>query len=238
MAELLKRAGVKPGGRFVIMSGADSALGTMPDFVRQVPIAKALDPDTLVAFEMNGQPIPAVHGSPLRAIVPGWEGAYSMKWLNSLRVSASESDSFWVATAYRYPVRRVAPGAAVDAKDMAPLTGLAVKSLITQPLDGATLPADAIAIAGFAWAGENEIARVDISTDAGESWRPARLVGERSRYAWRRFELEFRPPRPESYVILSRATDARGRTQPAIAQWNPSGYLWNQPDSVRVEVKA
>jgi DMSO/TMAO reductase YedYZ molybdopterin-dependent catalytic subunit len=194
MGDLLKHAGVKPAGRFVIMSGADSPLGTMPDFVRQVPIDKALHADTLVAYQMNGQPIPAVHGSPLRAIIPGWEGAYSMKWLNSLLVSAVESDSFWVATGYRYPVRRVAPGAAVDAKDMAPLTGLAVKSLITQPLDGAVLAAGSIPIAGFAWTGDAEIARVDVSTDAGASWRPARLVGERARFRARPTRSDARNP--------------------------------------------
>jgi hypothetical protein len=237
MADLLKRAGAKPTGRFVVMNGGDSPVGTVPDFVRQAPIDKAMHPDTIVAYEMNGQAIPPVHGFPLRAIIPGWEGAYSVKWLNVLRVSAAEADSFWVATAYRYPVRRIAPGAAVEAKDTAPLRSLAVKSLVTRPLDGATLPSGPIAVAGFAWAGEAGIARVDVSTDAGASWRPARLVGEGARYTWRRFELSFQPPRPESYLILSRATDTEGRTQPAIAQWNPSGYLWNQPDSIRIEVK-
>jgi DMSO/TMAO reductase YedYZ molybdopterin-dependent catalytic subunit len=237
MAEVLKRAGARPAGRFAIMSAADRPLGTMPDFVRQIPIGKAMQPDTLIAYEMNGQPIPLVHGFPLRAIVPGWEGAYAIKWLNELAISPNESDSFWVVTGYRYPTRRVAPGAAVDAKDMAPLIGLAVKSLITQPLEGASLATGTIAVAGFAWAGEHDITKVDISTDSGASWQPARLVGEQARYSWRRFEFSFAATRPESYLILSRATDSRGRVQPAVAEWNPSGYLWNQPDSVRIEVK-
>jgi hypothetical protein len=159
-----------------------------------------------------------------------------MKWLTGLRVSAAESDNFWVASAYRYPVKRVAPGAAVDAKDMAPLAGLAVKSIITQPIEGATLRTGEIAVAGFAWAGTAEITRVDVSSDAGATWQPARLTGERARYAWRRFEIGVKAARPESLLIMSRATDASGRVQPAIAQWNPSGYLWNQPDWVRVEV--
>ncbi len=160
-----------------------------------------------------------------------------MKWLRGLHVSPRESDSFWVATAYRYPVRRVAPGAAVAPADMAPLTGLVVKSLITTPLDGATLSPGPIAVGGFAWAGETDIRSVDVSTDAGATWRPARLVGEHARYAWRRFEFSFEATRPESYLILSRATDANGGAQPAVAHWNPSGYLWNQYDSVRIEVK-
>ena len=152
----------------------------MPDFVRQVPIDKAMHPDTILAYEMNGQPIPPLHGFPLRAIVPGWEGAYSIKWLTSLRVADREFDSFWVATGYRYPTKRVAPGAAVDPKDMAPLTGLVVKSLITTPLDGATVAPGKIDVAGFAWAGETDIARVDVSTDHGASWQPARLAGEQA----------------------------------------------------------
>jgi hypothetical protein len=152
-------------------------------------------------------------------------------------VAPAESDSFWVATAYRYPSKRVAPGAAVDAKDLSPLTGLAVKSLITAPLDGASLASGPFPVAGFAWAGESDIARVEVSADSGATWQPARLVGEQQRYTWRRFEHQLTADRPGSYLILSRATDATGIVQPAVAHWNPSGYLWNQYDAVRVEVK-
>jgi hypothetical protein len=120
---------------------------------------------------------------------------------------------------------------------MAPLTGLAVKSLITTPLDGATLPQGKVPVAGFAWAGEIDIATVDVSTDSGATWQPARLAGEHQRYTWRRFEFAFEATRAESYLILSRATDVKGNVQPAVSHWNPSGYLWNQYDSVRVEVK-
>jgi DMSO/TMAO reductase YedYZ molybdopterin-dependent catalytic subunit len=200
-------------------------------------MAKAAHPDTLLAYDMNGQPIPAVHGFPLRAIVPGWEGAYSVKWLTSLDVLDKDSDSFWVATGYRYPTKRVAPGAAVDPKDMAPLLGLAVKSLITKPATGASFPAGKVAVAGFAWAGENDVTKVDVSIDNGATWQAARLTGEQAKYAWRRFEYEFAAAKPESVLILSRATDSRGNVQPAVSQWNPSGYLWNQYDSVRVEIK-
>ena len=237
MSDVLKKAGVRTSGINVEMHAADRPPGTMPAFVRQVPMKKAMHPDTVIAYDMNGQPIPLVHGAPLRAVIPGWEGAYSIKWLNALNVLAKDSDSFWVATGYRYPTRRVAPGAAVDAKDMAPLTGLIVKSLITTPANGATQAVGKVAVAGFAWAGEDDIKAVDVSIDNGATWRPARLTGEQARYAWRRFEFEFNAPRPESYLILSRATDAKGNMQPAVSQWNPSGYLWNQYDSIRIEVK-
>jgi sulfite oxidase len=238
LAEILKRAGAKSNGLNVVMSAADRPLGTMPPFVRQVPIAKAAHPDTIVAYAMNGQPIPVPHGAPVRAIIPGWEGAYSVKWLTTLTVIDKEFDGFWVASGYRYPTKRVAPGAAVDPKDTAPLKGLVVKSLITQPAEGQTFAPGTVSVAGFAWAGENDITRVDISVDSGESWRPARLTGEQARYSWRRFEFSFAATKSESALILSRATDGAGNVQPAVSQWNPSGYLWNQYDSLRIEIGA
>ena len=237
LSEILKKAGPKTTGVNVEMHAADRPLGTMPAFVRQVPMAKAMHPDTIIAWDMNGQPIPLPHGSPLRAIIPGWEGAYSVKWLNALNVLTKDSDSFWVATGYRYPNRRVAPGAAVDAKDMEPLTGLVVKSMITTPANGASLAAGKVSVGGFAWAGENDITKVDMSIDNGATWQPARLTGEQARFTWRRFEFELNATKPQSYLILSRATDSKGNSQPAVSQWNPSGYLWNQYDSVRIEVK-
>lgn len=238
LRDILARARVGSTAAFVHMEGADRPLGTMPAFVRQVPMAKAMHEDTLIALSMNGQPIPAVHGAPLRAIIPGWEGAYAIKWLTRLTVAEASSDSFWVATGYRYPTRRVSPGETVDARDMAPLTGLVVKSLITAPLEGAALPASPFTVTGFAWAGEDDIAHVDVSLDSGATWTRATLTGERARYSWRRFEYAAPALPAGSHLILSRATDSRGVTQPAVSHWNPSGYLWNQYDSVRVQVGA
>src|SRR5690348_10811864 len=114
---LAAAGGAAPASTHVWMSGGDRPLGTQPPFVRQVPWAKASDADTIVAYEMDGQPLPLLHGAPLRVIVPGWEGAYSVKWLQRLTVASKESDNFWVASAYRYPTRRVLPGAAVAAGD-------------------------------------------------------------------------------------------------------------------------
>jgi DMSO/TMAO reductase YedYZ molybdopterin-dependent catalytic subunit len=237
LADILKRAGAKATGLNVVMAAADRPLGTMPPFVRQVPIAKATHPDTIVAYAMNGEPIPVPHGAPVRAVIPGWEGAYSVKWLTTLTVIDKEFDGFWVASGYRYPTKRVAPGAAVDPKDTAPLRGLVVKSLITQPSGGEIFKPGAVSIAGFAWAGENDITRVDISSDNGVSWQPAKLVGEQARYSWRRFEFSLNAAKPESVLILSRATDSKGNVQPAVSQWNPSGYLWNQYDAVRIDIQ-
>lgn len=238
LADILKRAGAKSAATYVWMSGTDRPLGTQPPFVRQLAMAKAMNSETIVAYAMNGQPIPAVHGAPLRLIVPGWEGAYAVKWINKLTLATKEQDGFWVASGYRYPTKRVAPGAAVDAKDMAPLVGLVVKSLITTPLDGAVVAPGRVTVAGFAWAGETAIAKVDVSIDAGATWQPARLTGQAVKYAWRRFEFAFDATRRDTHTILSRATDATGKAQPIAPQWNPSGYLWNAPDQMRIEVKA
>lgn len=239
LAEVLKRAGAKPNGKFVIFDGGDKATDKTPDFVRQVPIAKAMDPDTLLAYELNGEPLPLLHGFPLRVIASGWIGAYSVKWLEKITVSEQENDGYFTGTAYRFPIPRVAPGAKVDPKQMAPIIGLIVKSLITTPADGGSEKAGStVKIAGWAWAGESKIAKVELSLDNGATWVQAKLGQERAKYAWREFEYDWKATAPGSYLILSRATDDRGRSQPIIGQWNPQGYMWNVIDRIRVEIKA
>ncbi|HKE05272.1 MAG TPA: sulfite oxidase [Blastocatellia bacterium] len=238
MADVLKKAGVKDTGRYVAMNGADKPPGTMPDFIRNVPMKKALDADTILAYEMNGEPLPILNGFPLRAVVPGWEGAYSVKWLTNLQVIEKEYDGFFVKTAYRFPNRPVAPGEAVAPQDMVPLTGLAVKSFVNSPLDGATVAPGKVHMGGFAWAGESNISKVDVSMDNGSSWFPAKLGKERERYAWQSFDYEFNITQPGSYLLMSRATDDKGNVQPVAPWWNPSGYLWNVIDKVRINVKA
>lgn len=238
LSDVLKKFGVKSAAKYVVLDGADKSFAKIPDFIRNVPVAKALHPDTVIAYEMNGEPIPPLHGFPLRAIIPGWEGAYSVKWLARIELLDREHDGFFVKTAYRYPTKRIAPGAAVDPKDMAPLTGLVVKSLITAPLDQATVRTGAVKIEGFAWAGENDIVRVDVSLDGGTTWREAALGREREKYTWRGFSHEFRITEPGHYTLMARAADALGNVQPVEAMWNPSGYLWNVIDRVRINVEA
>lgn len=238
LADVLKKAGVKAAAQYIVLNGADKPVGTMPDFIRNVPMAKAMHTDTILAYEMNGAPLPVLHGFPLRAVVPGWEGAYSVKWLNHIEPIEREHDGFFVKTAYRYPNKPVAPGAAVPPQDMVPLTGLVVKSFINAPLEGATFKPGRVRLAGFAWAGELNIAKVEVSLDNGSTWTPARLGKERERYAWQAFEHEFNITRPGSYLLMARATDEKGNVQPVAPQWNPSGYLWNVIDKVRINVEA
>ncbi len=237
LSDVLKNAGVKSTGQYVALNGADKPVGKMPDFIRNLPMAKAMHADTILAYQMNGETLPALHGFPLRAVAPGWEGAYAVKWLNHIQVIDHEHEGFFVKTAYRYPNKRVAPGATVDPKDMVPLTGLVVKSLINSPIDGAGVKPGKVRVTGFAWAGESSIARVEVSIDNGSTWVPARLGKERERYSWQSFEHEFMITAPGSYLLMARATDDRGRMQPVAPQWNPSGYLWNVIDRVRINVE-
>src|SRR5438105_9954560 len=134
LADVLKRAGLKPSAKQILLNGADTPPGTMPDFVRTAPVAKALDPDTLLAFEMNGEPLPVSHGFPLRLIAPGWAGDSWVKWLTNIQALDHEHDGFLLEAADRYPTHPVARGTAVDPADMRPAETLRATSLIAGPL--------------------------------------------------------------------------------------------------------
>jgi DMSO/TMAO reductase YedYZ molybdopterin-dependent catalytic subunit len=237
LADVLRIAAIKASAKYVWLDGADTGVGAAPDFIRSLPIEKAMHADTLLAYEMNGERLPIPHGFPLRAIVPGWEGAYSMKWLTHITVSSRDHDGAFVQAAYRLPRSPVSPGTLVSAADTVPIKELSVKSIVTEPaVDSVVRSGASVTIAGFAWSGETQVRRVDLSTDNGRTWSPARLGRDQAPHAWRRFEYVWRPEEPGSHVVLSRATDARGRIQPVVADWNPGGYVWNAIDQVRVHV--
>jgi len=236
LADVLDRAGVKPTGRFVMFRGGDIVPGTVPPFIRSVPIEKALDGDTLIATHMNGSPLTLSHGFPARTLVPGWIGAASCKWLTEIKVLDKEFVGNFMSPAYRYPNQPVNPGDAVKPEDTHPLTALTVKSVIAAPTDGKIIPAGRVAIQGAAWAGEADITRVEVSTDNGNTWADAVLGHDRARYAWRLWKFDWKAAKPGDYTVLSRATDTQGRTQPAAAAWNPSGYLYNAMDQVKIHV--
>jgi DMSO/TMAO reductase YedYZ molybdopterin-dependent catalytic subunit len=237
LADILARAGARRTARYLWLDGADRGIDRAPDFIRSLPVEKALDSATLLAYEMNGEPLLVPHGFPLRAIVPGWEGAYSVKWLTHIRVSEKDHDGPFTQAGYRRPRRPVTPGTLVGPADTVPVRELPVKSLITSVADDAVVSGGVVRIAGFAWVGDAEIRRVDVSTDNGRTWHGARLGRDRAPYAWRQFEFTWRPRDSGSYAVLSRATDSRGRVQPIVAEWNPAGYLWNAIDQVRLDVR-
>ena len=237
MRDLLQRARVKNTGKHVMLRGLDEVPGKVPAFIRSIPLEKATDADTLVALEMNNGPLAKHHGFPARAFVPGWIGAASCKWLTEIKVLGEEFNGNFMKPGYRLSNQPVAPGGSVNPDDTHPVTALNVKSVIATPNDGATLRGRVVQIHGVAWAGEADIVKVDVSTDAGASWRPAELGKEQARYAWRTWSHAWKPPRAGEYTVMARATDSQGRVQPEIAAWNPSGYLYNAIDKVKIHVQ-
>jgi sulfite oxidase len=235
LSEVLHRAGVKPTGKHVMFRGLDEVPGKVPPFIRSIPIEKALDVDTIIATHMNGSPLTKHHGFPARALVPGWIGAASCKWLTEIKVLEKEFVGNFMSPGYRLPNQPVKPGDTVKPEDTHPLTGLNVKSVIAGPTDGASLKAGKVALHGAAWAGEADIAKVEISTDDGATWSSAKLGREQARYAWRLWSYDWKAGSGD-YTILSRATDSLGRTQPSTPLWNPSGYLYNAVDQVKIHV--
>ena len=236
MRDVLQRAGLKPAGKHVMFRGNDDIPGKVPPFIRSIPLEKAIDADTLIATHMNGAPLPKHHGFPARALVPGWIGSASCKWLAEIKVLETEFAGNFMNPGYRLPNHPVKPGEAVKPEDTHAVTALGVKSVIAGPSDGATVRTGRLAVHGAAWAGEADVVKVDISTDGGVSWNPAKLGREQSHYAWRLWSYKWTPSKPGDYMLQSRATDSQGRTQPATPQWNPSGYLYNAIDEVKVHV--
>ena len=238
LRDVLERAGVKSTGKHVMFRGLDEVPGKVPPFIRSIPIEKAMDEDTLVALNMNGAALTKHHGFPARALVPGWIGAASCKWLTEIKVLDKEFDGNFMSPGYRMPNQAVKAGEAVKVEDTHPATALNVKSLIVSPRDGANVKSRAIRIQGVAWAGEADIEKVEISTDSGATWQLAQLGKDRSHYAWRLWSYSWQGPKAGDYTITSRATDTAGRVQPDSVQWNPSGYLINVVDRVKIHVQA
>ena len=235
---LLEKAGAKDSGKHVQFRGFDQVPGKVPPFVRSIPIEKAMDGDTLVATDMNGAALPPHHGFPARVVTPGWAGAASCKWLKEITVLDKPAEGNFMSPGYRMPNAPVKPGEGVKPEDTHSITALTVKSTIAAPSDGATLKPGPHLIQGVAWAGEAGITQMEISTDGGASWNPAQLGKDQAKYAWRLWNYAWKPAKSGNYVILSRATDSQGRVQPDTAVWNPSGYLYNACDQVRVYVQA
>jgi len=235
--DLLANAGAGAAAAYVDCDGLDTGVAKTPDFIRSIPMRKMMHESTIVALEMNGAPLPELHGFPARLIVPGWDGASWVKWLTRLHVIDKAHDGFYMNPAYRMPKNPVAPGAAARPEDLVVLEGMAVKSFFVRPADGAKARGS-LGLSGIAWGGENRIVRVEVSADGGMSWKSAGLGREDHHFAWRLWQFDWKPARPGHHILCCRATDSAGRTQPIEAGWNPSGYLWNSIERIGVTVEA
>lgn len=240
LADVLNAAGVRTSAIYTAHYGADAHLSGDPEkdaISRGAPVAKALDPHNLIAWAMNGEAMPLMNGHPLRLVVPGWPGSCSQKWLTKITLRERIHDGAKMTGAsYRVPKTPVAPGTPVPDADMAIIESMPVKSLITAPETGARVAVgDEFEVRGHAWAGDLDVAALDISTDFGASWRAAALARPANKYAWQHWRAPLKFDAPGYYEVWARAADAEGRMQPPLPPgWNPKGYLNNMMHRIAV----
>ncbi|NUP12105.1 MAG: sulfite oxidase [Polyangiaceae bacterium] len=233
LRDVLAMARLAPECREVVFEGADSGhvqghSDRMP-FARSLPREVALDPATLLAFEMNGEPLSHNHGFPIRLIVPGVYGVASVKWLRRIEAIAGHFDGYFQGE--RYVVVR--PGQ----KELEPLGHMRVRAVMVTPLEGASLRRGPHEIEGYAWSGAGPIERVEVSSDGGATWDRAALRETPSPYAWVGWRYEWRAEERGEFALCSRAFDTSGATQPEAAEWNRFGYANNAIQTVTVSVR-
>lgn len=243
LADVLKAADLKSTAVYTANGGADTHLsGDSKQTVlsRGVPIKKALEPEALLVWAMNGQPLDNIHGGPLRLVIPGWPGSVSHKWLNKITIRDKIHDGAgMLGTSYRTAIKPMVPGGRADDSNFKILESMPVRGIITSPANGTKLAAGTreLNLRGAAWAGDRDVARVDVSTDFGATWQRAKLADLRNRFDWRRWAATVKLPLDGYYEVWVRATNTRGVMQPHIAgNWNPQGYGANPMHRVAVLV--
>ena len=240
--DVLDYVGVKDDAVYLAYYGADTHLSgdpTKAPISRGVPVAKALENESLIAWAMNGEDIPALNGYPLRLVCAGWPGSVSGKWLRRLLVRNIVHDGEkMTGDSYRVPCKPVAPGSEVPDDQMCIIESLPVKSLVTFPKSGIEHPlADRLAVRGHAWAGDRSVRSVHVSIDFGSTWQKAKLRAPVNRLAWQHWNAEVAFPQAGYYEVWARATDSSGRSQPMVLPgWNPKGYLNNACHRIAVQV--
>jgi DMSO/TMAO reductase YedYZ molybdopterin-dependent catalytic subunit len=241
LKQILERAGIRKEAVEVAFDGADSGvLERTPDFVKSIPAWKAMDENTLLAYEMNGEPLPHWNGYPLRVVVPGWTATYWMKHLTSVRILREPERNFWMATAYRIPKGKFAVVdrfVSQETDTNTPITEMVVSSLITNPSPGQRFEVGAaLEVKGVAWDGGFGIAAVEVSIDGGDSWRAAELGPDLGRYAWRQWRYALPAARAGSYVVMARASNRIGSGQTYELNFNPAGYHNNVVQRIEIRV--
>jgi len=231
---VLEQAGLSPEAHEIVVEGADRGYvaaedGVIP-FARGLPLDQAMQPDTLLAYAMNGEPLPPEHGFPVRLVVPGWYGMAAVKWVARIEAIAHSFSGFYQVE--RYTMAHPEQG---ETGSM-PLTKIAIRSLITTPEDGATLPRGRHALRGLAWSGFAPVSHVEVSMDGGATWNPAMWTSEPARYTWRSWEYGWRAEDPGEARLQCRATDEAGNAQPIEPLWNRLGYANNAIQTIHVSI--
>ncbi|MBI3514304.1 MAG: molybdopterin-dependent oxidoreductase [Proteobacteria bacterium] len=241
LKDVLAKAGVRKETVEVVLDGADGpVIDKTPDFVKSIPIWKALDDTVLIALEMNGQPLPSWNGFPARLVVPGWTGTYWMKHLTSIELAQKPYDGFWMKSAYRIPKGKFAlvdRFLSQETEVNTPITEMVVNSLITGPAPGQRIAArQPVAVTGIAWDGGYGIQSVEVSADNGATWQPATLGDDPGRFSFRAFSARLNFAKPGAQTILAKATNRLGASQPRELIQNPAGYHHNLVARVAVTV--
>jgi DMSO/TMAO reductase YedYZ molybdopterin-dependent catalytic subunit len=239
LSRLLNRARVKANASEVVLEGADGGILEDPKsppgklhFARSIPLEKARA-DVLLAYKMNGEELPPQNGFPVRAIVPGWYAMASIKWLQRIIVTDEPFTGYYQTIDYAYWKRRA------EVAELTPLTEMQIKAEIAKPAESETVPANSsVRVHGAAWTSDGEIAKVELSTDGGSSWKEANLLGEPKPNAWRLWEFNWQTPAAAGdQTLIARATDSLGRTQPVLRDPNRGTYMINHLLPITVEVK-
>ncbi|HEX9303212.1 MAG TPA: sulfite oxidase [Thermoanaerobaculia bacterium] len=225
VSDLLAKAGRKDGAKQLHAAGTDDPPRGQPPFHRSVALEKALK-DAVVAWEMNGEPLPSLHGGPARLIVPGWAGNNWMKWLAKLSLRSEPAKGFFMDEDYCYPTPA----------GMRPITELPVKSILTAAPSRARLGSP-VTVRGVAYSGAPDVSKVEVTDDGGRSWHAAELGREHDPYAWRLWSFQYDSRRAGKVTLHARATDSRGSVQPRETAWNPGGYLYNGWHAAEIEVR-
>lgn len=241
LKDVLARAGIGKLALEVAFDGADSApLPATPDFMKSLPIWKAMDENTLIAYEMNGAALPHWNGFPARIVVPGWTATYWVKHLTDIKVLVKAFDNFWTKTAYRIPKGKFAlvdRFVSQESEVNTPITEMVVNSLITNVEGGAQFKlGQTIDLRGIAWDGGFGITRVETSVDNGASWRSAQLETDPGRFSWRQWRAALRAEAPGELTMMVRASNRLGATQTFDLVHNPAGYHHNVVQRLTVSV--
>ena len=242
LKDVLDRVGIKNDAVYIAYYGADTHASGDPNKVpisRGVPMAKALEDETLIAWAMNGEDIPPMNGYPLRLVCAGWPASVSGKWLRRIVIRDRIHDGpKMTGTSYRVPCKSVAPGSDVPDEEMCIIESMPVKSLITFPKSGIEHELGRkFAVRGHAWAGDLAIRKVHVSIDFGATWKKAALKRAANRFAWQHWSTEIEFPEAGYFEVWACATDRAGRSQPMVLPgWNPKGYLNNACHRIAVQV--
>jgi DMSO/TMAO reductase YedYZ molybdopterin-dependent catalytic subunit len=236
---LLDRAGVKSGALQVRFNGLDTGiLPQTPDFMKSLDVDHALDGEVMIAYAMNGEPLPLLNGYPLRLVVPGWYATYWVKMLNDIEVLDKPDDNFWMTRAYLIPdtpLADILPGQ--QAVKLIPINRMVPRSFFTNIQDQAQLKVgETKTLRGIAFGGDTGLAKVLFSADAGSHWQETRLGPDHGKYSFRQWSVALRPASTGPQTLMVKALNTAGASQPDRANWNGSGFMRNVVESISVQL--